>query len=118
MSVTVFHAGAAQYGLLTSIMALGTVAGALLADGRKRPRFVLLLVAAAIFGLGFALAAVMPDYWLFGIALVIGFDLHQFNEQPDAIVHRACHAGACDGDSPRDSLGRHPRRRTRCRLGR
>src|SRR5277367_2885909 len=31
MSVTVFHAGARQYGLLTSLMALGSVIGALLA---------------------------------------------------------------------------------------
>ena len=31
MAVGVFHAGAGQYGLLTSMMAIGTVAGALLA---------------------------------------------------------------------------------------
>ncbi len=71
MSVTVFHAGAAQYGLLTSIMAVGAVAGALLAAGREKPHFVLLLVGAATFGFGFALAAVVPNYWLFGVALVI-----------------------------------------------
>lgn len=71
MSVTVFHAGAAQYGLLTSIMATGTVAGALLAAGREKPHFVLLPVGTAILGLGFALAAITPNYWLFGITLVI-----------------------------------------------
>jgi MFS family permease len=71
MSVTVFHAGASQYGFLTSVMAIGTVAGALLAAGREKPRFALLLVGAVIFGFGCALAAVMPDAWLFGIALVI-----------------------------------------------
>jgi MFS family permease len=71
MSVTVFHAGARQYGLLTSIMALGSVAGALLAARRGRPRATLLTGGAAVFGLGFALAAAMPTYWLFGAALIV-----------------------------------------------
>ncbi len=71
MSVKVFKGGADQYGLLTSVMAIGTLAGALLAAGREKPRFVLLPVGAAIFGIGFALAAIMPNVWLFGTALVI-----------------------------------------------
>jgi MFS family permease len=71
MSVKVFHAGASQYGFLTSIMAIGTVAGALLAAEREKPRFALLVVGAAIFGLGCALAALAPNAWLFGMALVV-----------------------------------------------
>jgi MFS family permease len=71
MSVTVFHAGASQYGFLTSIMAIGTIAGALLAARRERPRFALLLVGAAIFGSGCVLAALAPNAFLFGAALVI-----------------------------------------------
>src|SRR6202044_3567599 len=71
MSVTVFHAGASQYGLLTSTMAIGSVAGALLAAGRTKTHFSYLFGGAAVFGLGFALAAVMPNYWLFGVALVV-----------------------------------------------
>jgi MFS family permease len=71
MAVTVFHAGASQYGLLTSMMAIGSVASALLAAGRSKPTIALLLAGAAIFGIGFTLAAVMPDYWLFGLALVV-----------------------------------------------
>jgi MFS family permease len=50
MSVTVFHGGASQYGFLTSIMAIGTVAGALLAARREKPHFTLLLNGAAVFG--------------------------------------------------------------------
>lgn len=71
MSVTVFHAGASQYGLLTSIMAIGTVIGAVLAAGRERPHFTLLFIGAAVFGVGFALAAFMPNYCLFGLTLVL-----------------------------------------------
>jgi MFS family permease len=71
MSVTAFHAGASQYGLLTSTMAVGSVIGALLAARRERPRIALLFVAAAVFGVGFVLAALMPNFWLFGLTLVL-----------------------------------------------
>lgn len=71
MAVGVFHAGARGYGLLSSIMAIGTVAGALLSAGRKQPRFNLLLAGAAIFGVGCTLAAIAPGYWFFAGALVI-----------------------------------------------
>ncbi len=71
MSVKIFHGGAGQYGLLTSVMAIGTLAGALLAARREKPRFRLLFVGAAVFGTGFAFAAIMPNPWLFGAALVV-----------------------------------------------
>jgi MFS family permease len=71
MCVTVFHAGADKYGLLTSIMAIGTVAGSLLAARRAKPHITHLFGGAAVFGFGLALAAVMPNYWLFGLALII-----------------------------------------------
>ena len=71
MSVTVFHAGASRYGLLTSIMAVGSVLGALLSARREKPRTSLLFAGPALFGLGLTLAALMPGYWLFGLALVV-----------------------------------------------
>jgi MFS family permease len=71
MSVSVFHAGASQYGLLSSVMALGSVAGALLAARRERPHIAILLTGATVFGFGCALSAIMPNYWLFGLALVL-----------------------------------------------
>ena len=71
MAVTVFHTGSGQYGLLTSLMAVGSVIGALLAARRVKPDVRILLTSSAIFGVGCAVAAVMPKYGLFGLVLVI-----------------------------------------------
>jgi MFS family permease len=71
MCVKVFRTGAGQFGLLTSMMAAGSVTGALLAARRARPRIGLLLGGAVIYGLAFVFAAVMPGYWLFGAALFV-----------------------------------------------
>src|ERR1700759_1395345 len=71
MAVGVFHTDAHGYGLLSSIMALGTTAGAVLAAGRDKPRFNGLLIGATFFGVGCTLAAIAPNYWLFGGGLII-----------------------------------------------
>ncbi len=90
MAVTVFHAGAGQYGLLSSIMAIGSVVGALLAARREKPHIVLLFVGAATFGFGFALAAVMPKYGLFALALVIiGVSAQTFTTAANSTVQLA-----------------------------
>jgi predicted MFS family arabinose efflux permease len=71
MAVNVFHRGAGQFGVLTSMMAIGSVTGALLSAGREKPRVGLLVVAAFVFGAGLALGAVMPIFVLYGAALII-----------------------------------------------
>ena len=71
MSVSVFHQGASEFGVLSSVMAVGAVTGALLAARRARPRVSLLFVGSALFGIGCVIAALMPTYWLFAIALVL-----------------------------------------------
>ena len=87
MSVTVFHAGAGQYGLLTSAMAVGSVAGALLSAHRARPHISVLIGAAALFGCGCALAAVMPGYRLFGLSLVLsGLSLQTFTTSTTGLL--------------------------------
>jgi MFS family permease len=87
MAVTVFHTGAGGYGFLTSIMAIGTIAGSLLAARRAKPRMTLLFVSAAVFGSGCAMAAVMPNYWLFGLALiVIGVSALTFTTSTNTLV--------------------------------
>jgi len=87
MSVTAFHAGASQYGLLSSTMAIGSVTGALLSARRARPRMALLLGAAAVFGVGCTIAALMPNYVLFGMALVvIGVSTQTFTTSTNSLV--------------------------------
>ena len=71
MAASVFHSDARGYGVLSSMMAIGTMSGALFAAGRKRLEFKSLLIGAAMFGLGCTLAASAPGYWLFAAALGI-----------------------------------------------
>ncbi len=71
MAVNVFHSDARGFGLLSSIMAIGTISGALLAASQEKPRFASLLLGAAVFGVGCALAGLAPGYWWFAAALVI-----------------------------------------------
>ena len=71
MAVGVFHTDARGYGLLSSIMAIGTMAGALLGARRGKPGPRLLLIGAAFFGFGCTLAAMAPGYWFFAGALVV-----------------------------------------------
>lgn len=71
MSVTVFHGGAREYGLLTSSMAIGSVAGALLSARRAKPTIQILLIGASLFGVGLAFASVAPSFLFFGISLAV-----------------------------------------------
>jgi MFS family permease len=90
MSVTVFHLGAHRFGLLTSLMAVGSVAGALLSARRERPRVGLLLVSSLTFGSGCLLAALMPGFWSFAAALVvIGVSAQTFSTTVNASVQLA-----------------------------
>lgn len=74
MATGVLHLGASGYGLLNTLMALGTVAGALFAAGRPKPGLPLLAACAAVFGLAFLPAALLPRFTVFAICLaVIGF---------------------------------------------
>ncbi len=87
MSVIVFHAGARQFGLLTSSMAVGSVIGALLSARRERPRLGLLLTGALGFGVGVTLAAIMPDYALFALVLVlVGASAQTFSTTSNALL--------------------------------
>ena len=71
MAVNVFHSDAGAFGLLSSIMAVGTVSGALFAAGKKRPGLSSLLAGAGVFGLGCTLGALAPGYWWFAATLAV-----------------------------------------------
>ncbi len=87
MSVSAFHGGPDLYGALSSCMAVGSVAGALLVAGRKRPHLVLLRVSALSFGVACALAAAMPGPWSFGIVLALVGSLAQtFTTSTNSLV--------------------------------
>jgi MFS family permease len=71
MAVNVFHTDARGFGLLSSLMAVGTLAGSLFAASRMNPSLSSLLAGAGVFGLGCSLAAMAPGYWWFAVALMI-----------------------------------------------
>jgi len=71
MAVKVFHSDARGYGLLSSVMAMGTIVGAYFSARRDRPRFVTLLWSSALLCVGFTLAAFAPTYWSFAITLAV-----------------------------------------------
>ncbi|WP_175717122.1 MFS transporter [Burkholderia anthina] len=71
MAAGVFHVDARGFGILSSMMAVGTISGALLAARRERPLFRHLWIGATLFGVGCTLGALAPSYWLFAAALVL-----------------------------------------------
>jgi MFS family permease len=74
MATEVFGKGAGEYGLLGSVMAVGSLTGALMAARRVRIRLRLLVAAAIGFGAAEIVAGLMPTYVLFAIVCpAVGF---------------------------------------------
>ncbi len=71
MSTNVFHQGAGAYGVLGSIMAVGSLTGALLAARRGYPRRMLLVLSACAFAAAEVVAGLMPTYLLFAVWLPV-----------------------------------------------
>ena len=70
MATKTFDKGPTEYGLLGSIMAIGSLAAALLSARRRNPRLRVLLVALCGFTVASFLASIAPTYDLFALALV------------------------------------------------
>ncbi|PKW27538.1 MFS transporter [Phycicoccus duodecadis] len=70
MATKVFDKGAGEFGLLGSIMAVGSLTAALLSARRQEPRLRVLLLALVGFTVSAAVAASAPTYWTFALALV------------------------------------------------
>ena len=69
-----FGKDAGEYGVLGSILAIGSLAGALMAARRKQPRVRTVIIAAAGFAASSTLLALAPTYELFALACIpVGF---------------------------------------------
>jgi MFS family permease len=74
MATQAFHKGAGEYGILGSILAIGSLAGALLAARRVRTRARLVIGAALAFGGMVIISGLMPTYLSFAVVLpLVGF---------------------------------------------
>ena len=69
MATQVFGKGAEQYGLLGSVMAIGSLSAALLAARRSEPRLRVLLLSLVGFTFAATGAALAPTYATFAVAL-------------------------------------------------
>lgn len=70
MATAVFGKGATEYGLLGSVMAVGTLSGALLAARREKPTLTVLMVGMGLFSLFCLFAGLAPNYLAFAVLLV------------------------------------------------
>jgi MFS family permease len=66
-----FHRGASEFGLLSSVLAIGSLSGALGSARRERPRLRTIVLAAGAFGLACTAAAFLPNYGSFAASLVV-----------------------------------------------
>jgi MFS family permease len=90
MCVTAFHAGADQFGYLSSLFAGGSVLGSLFVAGRVKHTVGFLGAGAAAFAAGCALAALMPRYGYFGVALALtGIAAQIFSTSTTSLVQLA-----------------------------
>jgi len=70
MATEVFHVGAEQYGLLGSILAIGSLSAGLLAARRTQLRLRLIIGALAGFSLCVGVLTVAPTYWWYAAFLI------------------------------------------------
>ena len=70
MARTEFGRGAQEYGILGSVLAIGSLTGALLAARRERPRVRLVIGSAFAFGITTGVMALMPTYVSFAVACI------------------------------------------------
>ncbi|MBV9822014.1 MAG: MFS transporter, partial [Actinobacteria bacterium] len=64
-----FGKGAGQYGLLGSVLAGGSLAGALIAARRRTTRVRLVILAATTFGVLEMIVGLMPNYFWYAVML-------------------------------------------------
>ncbi len=74
MSRVEFGRGATDYGVLGSVLAIGSLAGALGVARRRRPRLRVIVGSAGAFGVSLSALAVMPSFKAFAaVCVLVGF---------------------------------------------
>jgi len=87
MATLAFDKGAGEFGLLSSVMAIGSVVGALVSARQDRPRMRTLVLAATMFSVACTIAALMPSFETFAISLtLIGFSALIFMTSANSMV--------------------------------
>ncbi|WP_110206516.1 MFS transporter [Nocardioides daejeonensis] len=87
MATEVYGKGAGEFGLLGSVVAIGSLAGALLAARRVRVRMRLLVGAGMGFGLANMVSALLPTYAAFVLfAPVVGFCMITLLNSANAVL--------------------------------
>lgn len=87
MAAVEFGAGSEVFGVLSSVLAIGSVTGALLAARRDRPRLRTVTLASAGFGIATIIAAFAPGVITFAVLLVVvGFTSIQMMNTANAYV--------------------------------
>ena len=93
MARNVFHREADGYGILITMLAVGTLTGATLAarrSGKPGSRLRLMLLGAGVFGALEALAGLMPGYWMFAVCLIpVGIAVMTFTTSANSTVQLA-----------------------------
>lgn len=114
MATKVFDKGAGEFGLLGSIMAIGSLSAALFSARRKVPRLRVLLISLAAFTVAATVAAMAPHLLDVrpgpGARRVLGAHGADDGERHGPDPGRAGDAGARHGVVHGDLHGRHPRR--------
>jgi MFS family permease len=87
MAVSTFHGHAGEYGLLSSVLAVGSVTGALLAARRAQPKVRFLMIGAVLFGLACLLASLSPNPLTFALTLtLVGLSAQTFTTSTNSLI--------------------------------
>lgn len=87
MATDVYAKGPGEYGLLGTMLAVGSLTGALLAARRSRPRFAMVISGVFFFGLSEALLALCPTYGAFAVmSIPAGFFMISLLTAANALI--------------------------------
>jgi MFS family permease len=87
ISLSVFDIGSAGYGFLSTLLAVGSVVGALIAAKRSNPKIHIMLLCGALYTVIGAVLSFSPNELMFGAILpLVGFTGQTITQQANAYV--------------------------------